>query len=75
MHTKGLGWKATLNIATCGSNCMFEKYIGDKYEKLQADVTNLKKENVMLKLIILGFQDQLTSITVQQMQEGRLSDN
>ncbi|KAA0055007.1 uncharacterized protein E6C27_scaffold43052G001590 [Cucumis melo var. makuwa] len=44
-HTKGLGWKATPNVATCTSTHVFEKDIGDKYEKLQTKVINLKEEN------------------------------
>ena len=54
-HTKGIRWKATLNVATCTSTRVFEKDIGDKYEKLQTEVINLKEENVMLKSTILGF--------------------
>lgn len=49
-HTKCLGWKPIPNVATCGtSTYVFEKNIGDKYEKLQVEVKNLKKKNVMLK--------------------------
>uniref|UniRef100_A0A9I9E9H3 Uncharacterized protein n=1 Tax=Cucumis melo TaxID=3656 RepID=A0A9I9E9H3_CUCME len=55
-HTKGLRWKTTPNIGTHDtSTCVFEKDIGDKYEKLQANGINLKKENVMLKSTISDF--------------------
>ena len=34
-HTKGLGWKATPNVAACTSTHVFKKDIGETYEKLQ----------------------------------------
>uniref|UniRef100_A0A9I9E8T3 Uncharacterized protein n=1 Tax=Cucumis melo TaxID=3656 RepID=A0A9I9E8T3_CUCME len=52
--------EATPHVAICTSTRVFEKDIGDKYEKLQMKVINLKEENVMLMSTILDIQDQLT---------------